>query len=72
MLLCRWSRPLSVNKLSQTITFGALADRQYGDAPFALGATASSGLTVSYSSSDVGVATVVGNTVTIHGPGRRR
>ncbi len=35
-------------KADQTITFGAIAAKTIGDAPFALGATASSGLTVSY------------------------
>ena len=56
---------LTVNPAGQTITFGALADRTYGDAPFALTATASSGLTVSYASSDPAVASVSGNTVTV-------
>jgi len=56
-------------KTAQTITFGALAAKTYGDADFALGATASSGLPVSYSSSDVNVATVTGTTVTIVGAG---
>ena len=56
---------LTVNKAGQTITFGALADRTFGDAAFSLTATASSGLTVSYSSSDPTVADVSGNTVTL-------
>src|SRR6266540_1381316 len=56
---------LTVNRLSQTIDFAALADRQVGDAPFNLGASASSGLAVSYSSSNPGVATVSGSTVTL-------
>jgi len=55
--------------LNQTITFGALASNVYGDAPFALTATASSNLPVSYSSSDLSVATISGNTVTIVGAG---
>lgn len=53
----------------QTITFGALAEKTYGDAPFALTATASSGLPVSYASSNTAVATVDGSTVTIVGAG---
>jgi len=53
----------------QTITFDTLADKAYGDASFQLTATASSGLTVSYSSSDENVATVTGNEVTIVGIG---
>ena len=54
---------------NQTITFNALANVTYGDAPFALTATASSGLTVTYESSNTNVATVSGNTVTIVGAG---
>jgi hypothetical protein len=53
----------------QTITFGALAAVTYGDANFNLTATASSGLTVTYTSSNPAAATVSGNTVTIVGPG---
>ncbi|MFI5452272.1 MBG domain-containing protein [Pedobacter sp. UC225_61] len=52
-------------KLNQTITFAALADKLYGDADFDLTATASSGLSVTYSSSDNNIATVTGNTVHI-------
>ncbi|MEI7901168.1 MAG: YDG domain-containing protein, partial [bacterium] len=58
-------QPLTVNRAGQTITFGALAAKTYGDAPFALTATASSGLAVSYASSDPTVAGVSGSTVTI-------
>lgn len=58
-----------VNKASQTITFGALASKTYGDTSFSLAGSASSGLTVSYTSSDPAVATVSGNTVTIVGVG---
>ncbi|MBU3681558.1 MAG: hypothetical protein FGM16_06435, partial [Flavobacterium sp.] len=54
---------------AQTITFGTLADATYGDADITLGASASSGLTVSYSSSNTSVATVVGNILTIVGVG---
>jgi autotransporter-associated beta strand protein len=50
---------------TQTITFGTLAPKTYGNAPFALTATASSGLTVSYMSSDPLVASISGNTVTM-------
>jgi hypothetical protein len=53
----------------QTITFGALAAATYGDAPFGLAGTTSSGLTLSYSSSDPLVATISGSTVTIVGAG---
>ncbi len=54
---------------SQTITFGALPAKMYGDATFDLTATASSGLTVTYASSDESVATVIGSTVTVVGVG---
>ncbi len=56
-------------KADQTITFGALAAKTVGDAAFALGATASSNLGVSYTSSNSAVATVSGSTVTIVGAG---
>ena len=62
---------LTVNKGNQTITFtlGADANKVVGDANFTLSGTASSGLAVSYTSSNTSVATVSGNTVTIVGPG---
>jgi hypothetical protein len=41
---------LAITKASQIITFGALENKTFGDADFALKATASSGLSVSYSS----------------------
>ena len=54
---------------NQTITFNTLSNVTYGDADFALTGSASSGLTVSYVSSNTSVATVSGNTVTIVGAG---
>ncbi|MBJ7424944.1 MAG: endo-1,4-beta-xylanase, partial [Akkermansiaceae bacterium] len=59
------SGTLVIQQASQTITFGALPAATFGDASFALTATSSSGLTVSYSSSNPLVATVTGNTVTL-------
>ena len=56
-------------KNNQTITFNALAQKTFGDAPFTLSATASSGLPVTYVSSNTAVATISGNTVTIVGSG---
>jgi hypothetical protein len=53
----------------QTITFGALGDKTYGDEPFMVSATSDSGLTVSFSSLDTDVVTVDGTTVTIVGAG---
>ncbi len=53
----------------QSIDFEALPTKDYGDPPFALNATASSGLPVVYRSTDPSVATVNGNLVTIVGGG---
>jgi hypothetical protein len=60
---------LTVNQASQTISFAALAAKVYGNADFALSATATSSLPVSFTSSDLSVATISGNTVTIMGVG---
>jgi unsaturated rhamnogalacturonyl hydrolase len=54
--------------LSQTITFAALTNHTYGDAPVALSASASSGLPVSFSIVS-GPASLDGNTLTITGAG---
>jgi hypothetical protein len=62
------SRSFTVAKANQTITFGALAPKTFGDAPFALGATVSSGLPITYSIVS-GSATVTGNMLTITGAG---
>lgn len=56
---------LNVSKASQTITFGTLGDKTYGDADFNVSATAASGLTVGFAAS--GNCTVTGNTVHITG-----
>ena len=60
---------LLVTKTIQTITFDALASKTYGVAPFELTALASSGLSVSFQSSDPTVASISGNLVTIHKAG---
>ena len=60
---------LTVNRLVQTITFGPLAGKRVDEPPFSLTATASSGLAVSFTSSDAAVATVSGNTITLTGIG---
>jgi len=59
------NRSLTVNKASQTITFDALPSKSFNDAPFTLTGFSSSGLAISYSSSNTSVATVSGSTVTI-------
>jgi ELWxxDGT repeat protein len=61
---------LGVNKALQTITFSELADKTFGDAPFSLAATATSGLPVSYVSSHPEIASISDNIVTIHKPGK--
>lgn len=60
---------LTVNKASQTITFNALPAKTYGSADFAPGATATSGLNVTYSSDNTAVATIVNNQIHIVGQG---
>ncbi|MBV5334802.1 MAG: hypothetical protein JZU49_03245, partial [Sulfuricurvum sp.] len=60
---------LSIAKGDQTITFTSLASKTYGDAVFDLAGTSSSGLALTYSSSNTDVATVSGSTVTIVGAG---
>lgn len=52
-------------KLDQTISFASLPTKAYGDADFSPGATASSGLAVSYSSSDTDIATIIGGQIHI-------
>jgi gliding motility-associated-like protein len=62
---------LTVNrpKAVQTITFAGTATKTYGDGDFAPGATASSGLGISYSSDNLGVATIVSGQIHIVGVG---
>jgi murein DD-endopeptidase MepM/ murein hydrolase activator NlpD len=66
-----YSTPFEIlaNKSAQSITFGPLAARTFGDASFQLTGTASSGLPVKYVSSNPGVASITGNSVTITGAG---
>ena len=54
----------TVGKGDQTITFGALADKRFDQGPVTLSATASSGLTVAFTSATTSVCTVAGTTVT--------
>ena len=63
------SQDLVVAKANQTITFNTLPAKNDVDGSFTLGATASSGLTVSYSSSNTNVVSIIGNTATIVGAG---
>lgn len=59
---------LTVNKANQTITFAALPAKTMGDANFTLNATASSSLSVTYTSNDK--VTINGSQVTLSNPGR--
>ncbi len=59
----------AITQASQAITFGPLSNLTFGDPDFNLNAVASSGLAVTYSSSNPSVATISGNTVTIVGAG---
>jgi hypothetical protein len=59
-----------VNGASQSITFGVLADKTYGDAPFGVSASASSGLPVGFSSQTPAVCSVTGATVSLLGVGQ--
>ena len=57
-------------KLDQTITFGSLPANTYGDVAFALTATSSSGLPVTYTSSDPNLAKIINsNEVQLLGAG---
>lgn len=58
-----------ITQATQTITFAALPAKTTADAPFALTATATSGLPVSYTSSDPLVAEISGSTVTVKAGG---
>jgi hypothetical protein len=58
---------LIIERAPQTITFGDLGDKTFGDAPFTVAATSSSGLPVLFTAS--GQCTRDGATVTITGAG---
>ncbi|MCX6254982.1 MAG: MBG domain-containing protein [Bacteroidia bacterium] len=59
----------SVTLTAQTITFTQSLSKKYSDSPFTLTATASSGLGMTYSSSNMGVATALGIVLTFHALG---
>jgi len=60
---------LTIAKATQTISFGALSPATVGEPDFALRAAASSGLPVTYTSSNAAVATVSGSMLTFVGAG---
>ena len=62
-------RGFTVNKATQTISFGTHADVAFGIAPFNLTASSTSGLTVGFASTTPLVCTVTSQTVTLVGAG---
>jgi len=60
---------LGISGQNQTINFSPLPSKTIGDADFSPSATASSGLTVSYESSNTAVATIVDGNIHIVGGG---
>ncbi len=61
------SKDFNIAKAAQTITFGALSDRTFGDADFTVGATASSGLAVNLVAA--GQCSLTGSNVHLTGAG---
>ncbi len=55
----------AITRTAQTISFGGLGGKDYGDAPFGVSATASSGLAVTFGSTTPAVCSVSGSNVTI-------
>lgn len=67
-LFAQWSIIITT-PIAQTITFGSLANQTVGASDFDPGATASSGLAVTYTSSNPAVATIVGGLIHVVGVG---
>jgi gliding motility-associated-like protein len=63
------SRSLNITKANQVITFAVLASKTLGTADFSPGATSSSGLAISYSSSDTSVATIAAGNIHLKAAG---
>ncbi len=59
------SASFTISALGQSIDFTAPAGKTYGDAPFTIGATATSGLPVAFTGLSNTICTVSGTTVTI-------
>lgn len=59
---------LSITKADQTISFGPISDKSYGEAPFTISASSSSGLPVSFAVLS-GPATLNADKITINGTG---
>ncbi len=60
------SRTLTVSKASQTITFAPLSTRTYGDSNFAINATASSGLPVTFTATGNATVSQIGGIWIVH------
>jgi MBG domain len=60
---------IHVDPQSQTITFDPLGDKTYGDAPFDITASSTSGLDVDFAVGGTDQCTILGTTVTITGAG---
>ena len=56
---------LTVSKAAQTLTFGSLTNQNLSAGTYTLSATASSGLGVSFASSDASVASITDNVATL-------
>ncbi len=63
------SDTLVIARAPQTLTFNPLSSVQTGAAPFSLTASTTSGLPITYVSSNPNVASIVGNLVTVVGAG---
>ncbi|MBC7915831.1 MAG: CehA/McbA family metallohydrolase, partial [Pyrinomonadaceae bacterium] len=63
------TQQLIVIKANQVVSFDTIAVKEEGDPDFELQASSTSGLVISYTSSDTTVATITNNKVTISGPG---
>ena len=64
------SATINVNKANQTISFGSLADKSYGDPPFTVSAGADSGLPVSFGATGNCTSSGTnGSTITLTGAG---
>jgi len=64
------TQSFTIEKVTQTIMFGALPNEPIDTAPFTVSATASSGLAVSFASTTATTCTVSGDTVTLVAAGR--
>lgn len=64
-----WTDPIPTNDETAVITFPELPTKKVGDADFAPGATSNSPATITYTSSNPAVATIVGGMIHIAGAG---